>query len=704
MTGKTAKADDAPVTTAGVETDASEGGSEVIPATVTGFSDIGQFTLTMCFDTTRVHFVSASTNPVLTGMTVTYHSPEGNTQGKLIFAWTGTSNVSLVDGSTLADLTFTYITGTGILSWTYMFGAVCQYQRYVNGSLTLLNDNPRYLFYLNGGISNRGAPVTFAPNIADPVPGPLPVPITVNDFVTIGALTLYLEYDPDIITYQGSFTKNPAFGSSFLVGDIAGNGGNRLIVIQWYGTEVNLDDESILCTLDFTYSTANGTYTALNWFDNGPSCEYADGDCNVLIDMPSGDYYKNGLIGSVLFDIIIHANDNCGEFEVKLLSLNTLDTTLTEIIFTVKWEVTTTSDIELKDINAYWPDLQMVGNREEAGGYYHVTFSSSSNYMVSWSSGVEYTIMTFRHTGTGEGECDFTIISEDYGSEPPGANTAFYVEVNSYDATGNIYNNADDVSLNCGVHLKDFLQGPYDVNTHLMLTDLAAGNYLVMQQPYTTSPWQYDGAEQITSYPEGVVDWVLIELRTGIAASSMVGRRAGLLMSNGSIVDTNGSSPLVFHSFSPGSSYYVVVYHRSHIPVMTSTAITLPNNALTYHDFTTNPSLKVYSVSNAAVILLEEGIYGHIAGDIFYNNNLQYSGPNNDRGLIFAKIAELFNPPPATLNSTVSGYYKEDLNLDGMVKYSGPQNDQGIIFYNIDWLTDPTMLTTIYLGQVPVDY
>jgi hypothetical protein len=295
----------APVTTAGRVTNAVPGDPSVpVNITVTGFTNIGQITLTMKFDTTRVHYISSTTNPSFPGMTVTFTSPpSGSTQGKLVFAWTGASNTSLADGSSLANLTFSYVTGTGILSWAYILGSVCQYKRYVSGVLTALSDSPKYLYYQNGGISNRTAPLTFAPVLANPVPGDLPMPITVNGFTNIRAITLHLEYDPSMITYQNSFTKNPAFGTSFIVGDVAGTGGKRMIVIQWYeGSAVTLADGSTICTLNFIYPTTSCNPCPLDWFDNGPYCEYVDGQGDVLIDMPQADFYMNGLVAEgILF-------------------------------------------------------------------------------------------------------------------------------------------------------------------------------------------------------------------------------------------------------------------------------------------------------------------------------------------------------------------------------------------------------------------
>ncbi len=294
------RSQDAPVTTAGRITDATPGNPAVpVPVTVTGFNDIGHFTLTLVFDTTRVRYVSATSHAALTGMTTTYFHPSGNTLGKLVFAWTGASNISLPDNTPIIDMIFSYVLGTGMLTWDYSYGSVCQYKSYIGEVLTLLNDSPEYQFYLNGGISNRTAPVTMAPVFSTPSPGPFPVVITVNGFTNIGALTLWMEYDPAVITYLNSYTKNPAFGSSFLVGDMAGFGTKRLIVIQWYGSVVSLANGATLCTLSFNYPSASCDACPLSWYDNGPSCEYADGS-DVLIDMPQSTYYQDGYLPEAL--------------------------------------------------------------------------------------------------------------------------------------------------------------------------------------------------------------------------------------------------------------------------------------------------------------------------------------------------------------------------------------------------------------------
>jgi hypothetical protein len=365
----------APVTTTGVVVNAVPGTASVpIPVTVTGFTNIAQFTLTMKFDTTKVRYVSSVPNASLPGMTIVYTSPSGNTFGKLVFSWSSATNVSLADGSALANLVFSYVTSTGLLSWSYTYGSVCQYKSWIGATLTRLNDDPRYQYYIDGGIANRGAPVTTAPVIVRSSTGAFQIPITVTAFTSIGSLTLYLEYDPLVITYSNSFTKNAAFGSTFLVGDNAGTGGKRYITIQWYGNPVTLANGATLCTLNFNYISVTGASCGLNWFDNGPSCEYADGSSNVLIDNPTSTYYKNGgvappLAANFMADNLVPA-DNA---TVQFTDLSTGGATAWE------WSFNRATVVFVNGTNYHSqnPKVQFT-----EGGLYTVTLTASNIYLT----------------------------------------------------------------------------------------------------------------------------------------------------------------------------------------------------------------------------------------------------------------------------------------------------------------------------------
>ncbi|MCB0744556.1 MAG: hypothetical protein KDC67_11675, partial [Ignavibacteriae bacterium] len=55
-----------------------------------------------------------------------------------------------------------------------------------------------------------------------------------------------------------------------------------------------------------------------------------------------------------------------------------------------------------------------------------------------------------------------------------------------------------------------------------------------------------------------------------------VATRAALLKSDGSIVDIDGNSAVSFNGITSGN-YYVVVYHRNHLPIISSQPITFSN-------------------------------------------------------------------------------------------------------------------------------
>jgi hypothetical protein len=145
--------------------------------------------------------------------------------------------------------------------------------------------------------AGQNAPVTTATTIANASPGLITVPLTVTGFTDIGAISLTLEYDHSVLNFiQG--IKNPLLPGSFIASDMdLGNGFHR-ITMGWFGIPaVSLANGSSIMDLQFTYIAG---MTPLNWFDNGGSCEYADGNFNVLNDIPMTDYYINGYVCGVI--------------------------------------------------------------------------------------------------------------------------------------------------------------------------------------------------------------------------------------------------------------------------------------------------------------------------------------------------------------------------------------------------------------------
>lgn len=172
------------------------------------------------------------------------------------------------------------------------------------------------------------------------------------------------------------------------------------------------------------------------------------------------------------------------------------------------------------------------------------------------------------------------------------------------------FDNCETLSVGAVVQIRAFLQGAYDTASGLMRTDLADGGLLPLTQPYTTLPWNYAGNEIVAAFAPDVVDWVLVELRDPTDNTVIVATKSALLLNNGFIQDINGSLGVVFAGI-PTGDYYVVVRHRNHLAVISSTTITLPN--LIPYDFTiaVTQALGTNQMSELA-----QGVYGLCGGDI----------------------------------------------------------------------------------------
>lgn len=134
-------------------------------------------------------------------------------------------------------------------------------------------------------------------------------------------------------------------------------------------------------------------------------------------------------------------------------------------------------------------------------------------------------------------------------------------------------------------------------------------------QPYNNNG--HAGTEAAGSPPATAVDWVLVELReAGSAAtatsSTKVGSAAGFLMNDGSIKATDGTSDLTVSAVNiTGSSFFVVVYHRNHLPLMSANAITESSNKYSI-DFTTAQS---QAFGTSPMIEVASGVFAMPGGD-----------------------------------------------------------------------------------------
>ena len=201
-----------------------------------------------------------------------------------------------------------------------------------------------------------------------------------------------------------------------------------------------------------------------------------------------------------------------------------------------------------------------------------------------------------------------------------------FTVTNSYGCTsvpsGEVFINPQPApNPNKQLNVKVFLEGMFNSVTGLMHTLLQNQVLIPKIQPYNVPPWNYGGAESVTTVPAGVVDWILVELRQAATSSAALPGailqgwpRAYFLKSNGAIVDLDGSSaPLIGNpSVSEGNNLYVVVRHRNHIAIMSSTGIAVNCDDYSYN-FSSAMS-KAYG-NGAGYRQIVPGLFGMVCGD-----------------------------------------------------------------------------------------
>jgi len=208
------------------------------------------------------------------------------------------------------------------------------------------------------------------------------------------------------------------------------------------------------------------------------------------------------------------------------------------------------------------------------------------------------------------------------------------------------------------VNVKALLEGPYDPDLDEMATDLKDGGHIPVSQPfgnadYDDTPISYDGSESVAAIPAGVVDWVLVELRTNSVSSSILASRAAFLREDGRIVDLDGTSKVQFSEEQTGH-YFVVVRHRNHLPIMSATAIPFGSIGGDAgedwdYDFSTSAA---QAFGTGGLAFQETDVYAMVAGDANSDGEIQ-NGDKNDYLIPF-------------LGS--SGYLAADFDLNGTIE------------------------------------
>jgi hypothetical protein len=290
-------------------------------------------------------------------------------------------------------------------------------------------------------------------------------------------------------------------------------------------------------------------------------------------------------------------------------------------------------------LGAHTGSITITGKKDNAT-VYSFTKSSGFSNVSTFSPNNGFTLIDFSSDGASDysGELVDEIIFTSTGNLEYMALDAFTWDV------------APTTPTSAVIAATVFIEGAYN-GTNLKTT---LNTNIPLTQPYSFNGHTGGTAASI---PANAVDWVLVELReAGSAAAALnntkVGSVAGFLMNDGSIKATDGTSDLTISlSGNTGADFYVVIYHRNHLPIMSANAVSESGGTYTI-DFTSN-SANTYQ-NTTALVSLASSKFGMPAGDIDQDGDIDatdLSTWRTNNGAVFS----------------YSGSGLADFNLDGVI-------------------------------------
>ncbi len=220
------------------------------------------------------------------------------------------------------------------------------------------------------------------------------------------------------------------------------------------------------------------------------------------------------------------------------------------------------------------------------------------------------------------------------------------------------------VQLTCRTAV--FLEGPYESGS--MQSSSFLQSILPYYQPYGTQPWGYFGADNLGNFPshliDQIVDWVLLEIRDAADQDQLIARRAALLLSDGRILNTNGSPDVHFGTHMSGA-YYLVIRHRNHLDIMSKETLAMPSDQL--YDFRSNGT----SAQSGSLKVASDGKRIMRAGDFDGNGVIN-----------FVDFNRYMNS-----SSMIMEYKGMDANLDGL----GSVEDFNLYRSNSNKMANPSL-------------
>ncbi|MCB9168856.1 MAG: hypothetical protein H6597_03310 [Flavobacteriales bacterium] len=228
------------------------------------------------------------------------------------------------------------------------------------------------------------------------------------------------------------------------------------------------------------------------------------------------------------------------------------------------------------------------------------------------------------------------------------------------------------------LNIRALLQGPFNSGTGLMDDGLRTNGLVPLGEPYSALGFVQVGGGNETVTPavlattgnDAIVDWVYLQLRDKDDNTLVLATRGALVQRDGDVVDMDGISPVSFAA--SADNYYLSVFHRNHLGVMTLAPVALNSSAVAID--LTNGSVTTYGMDAQADVGGTRVLW---CGDVSGDGTIKYTGAGNDRDPILVAVGG------STPNNTSAGYLSTDVNMDGLVKYTGSGNDRDPILVNV---------------------
>lgn len=132
------------------------------------------------------------------------------------------------------------------------------------------------------------------------------------------------------------------------------------------------------------------------------------------------------------------------------------------------------------------------------------------------------------------------------------------------------------------------LEGYYDANSKSLKTSLLDNDLLPMDHPFNAEPFNYGQAATVASFPSNSVDWLLLELRDENDMNLIITTQPVLINSQGTLTDLLGNELITFEGLED-KNYYIAIYHKSHLPIISSSAQPLSDDPVEF-DFSNSAS------------------------------------------------------------------------------------------------------------------